>query len=240
MRNFFIDFENVHSTGMDSLEQLAEGDRIFVFYSNHAETITIPVVKQICKSPACVEFIQAETGKPNALDFQLVAGLFMYATKDDDNYIISKDTGYDTAIRMGIDNGFRIKRYPSISGAFSDTASDIEEGESDAGKVQQDGIIEHLMRFKMDSQAASEPESLPESCDIQIRNIVAEICGEQVNQQYGDLVVSGVKKCTNRMQFYQFFNANLGMWVGGDLYRGIRNRFEDMRHIIEGCGLSNV
>ena len=132
MRNFFIDYENVQGAGLSSLDKLVVDDSIYIFYSSHAETMRMPFVKMIYQTEAKVEFIEVETGKPNALDFQLVARLFMNISKDVDNYIISRDTGFDAAVHVGVINGFRIKRVPSITDAFENNdASDDMENDPD-------------------------------------------------------------------------------------------------------------
>ncbi len=41
MRDLFIDFENVHKSGLEGIETLSRFDRVFLFYSDAAESIDI-------------------------------------------------------------------------------------------------------------------------------------------------------------------------------------------------------
>ena len=115
--SYFIDFENVRGAGLDGVENLREGDRVTVLYGSRDSALKIDQVKHVMASPAKVEFIQVATGKHDALDFQLVALLFMKMKKSRDYFIISKDTGFDFAIHMAREKGIeRVYRRESISG----------------------------------------------------------------------------------------------------------------------------
>ena len=116
--SYYIDFENVRGAGLDGVENLREGDRVTVLYGSRDSALKIDQVKHVMDSPAKVEFIQVATGKHDALDFQLVALLFMKMKKSRDYFIISKDTGFDFAIHMARAKGMeRVFRRESISGA---------------------------------------------------------------------------------------------------------------------------
>lgn len=40
MAVYLIDFENVHSDGLKGIDQLSADDRVYLFYSQNADTIT--------------------------------------------------------------------------------------------------------------------------------------------------------------------------------------------------------
>lgn len=116
--SYYIDFENVRGAGLDGVETLHDGDRVAVLYGSKDSALKIEQVQHVLDSPAKVEFIKVATGKHDALDFQLVALLFMDMKKNRDFFIISKDTGFDFAIRMAKARGMeRVFRRESISGA---------------------------------------------------------------------------------------------------------------------------
>lgn len=116
--SYFIDFENVRGAGLDGVEGLHEGDRVTVLYGSKDSALKIEQVQHVQASPAKVEFVKVATGKHDALDFQLVALLFMKMKKSRDYFIISKDTGFDFAIRMAKTRGIQsVYRRESISGA---------------------------------------------------------------------------------------------------------------------------
>lgn len=100
MRLFLIDYENVNSAGLHGIGQAAPDDRVILFHSHAANTISFELfdeLKAACIAPerVCI----SKTGK-NALDFQLVTflGYLIAREKADEFYIISKDTGFQSTV----------------------------------------------------------------------------------------------------------------------------------------------
>lgn len=98
---FFIDFENVHGAGLKGIDALGEHDEVLIFYSQAAETFHIEHAIDILKSKARVQFVEIDGGTRNAADFQLIVALFGDMDEAFDYAIVSGDTGFDAAIRMG-------------------------------------------------------------------------------------------------------------------------------------------
>jgi hypothetical protein len=116
--SYYIDYENVRGAGLNGVEALHKGDRVVVLYGSKDSALKLQQVQNVLNSPAKVEFVKVATGKHDALDFQLVALMFMNMKKKRDYYIISKDTGFDFAIRMAKARGMeRVFRRETISGA---------------------------------------------------------------------------------------------------------------------------
>lgn len=100
MRLFLIDYENVNSAGLLGIGQVSPDDRVILFYSQAANTLSFEVMDEMMSANIVPERIcLSRTGK-NALDFQLVTFLgFLVAQKKADEYfIISNDAGYQSAI----------------------------------------------------------------------------------------------------------------------------------------------
>ena len=117
MAAYLIDYENVGSAGLDGLADLNRNDEVIIFYSAHADTVKVDNVMQIYSSRARITFIKAETGTPNALDFQLLVYLFCSLKRNQEYVIVSRDNGYDVAIAMGKTMGVgNITRLPAING----------------------------------------------------------------------------------------------------------------------------
>ena len=72
MRNFFIDLENVRSYGLEGVLLLRPDDMVYVFYSDNANTLTIPTIESLNESPATVKYIKTNYIGANAMDFQIV------------------------------------------------------------------------------------------------------------------------------------------------------------------------
>lgn len=96
MNLIFVDFENVHNTGLNGLENLTENEIVYLFYSKNTPHLPMDVVAKISKSPADIELIESGVGK-NAMDFIIASYLGYMINEHDDNvgyYILSKDKGY--------------------------------------------------------------------------------------------------------------------------------------------------
>lgn len=102
MRLYLIDYENVNSTGLHGIGQVSPNDRIILFYSHSANTLSFEVMDEMLSAGITPERICLNQGGKNALDFQLVTLLgYMIANQSADEYfIISKDCGYSAAVTL--------------------------------------------------------------------------------------------------------------------------------------------
>ena len=122
----YVDFENVLSPGIAGLSQLGENDQINIVYSNVCNRIDIDVVQEIQNSETAIDYIKSELTKPDAADFVLITHLFAQIRKDSVYYIVSKDKGFDSAIREGIKLGYtNVKRVESIAEIVSGSAENV-------------------------------------------------------------------------------------------------------------------
>jgi len=116
MANFYIDYENVKSKGVDGIETLKKGDKVFLFYSDQADSIKFETVIRLNSTRAEVQLIRADNGTRNSLDFQLIAHLFNGIRHKTDTYIVTNDNGFDAAVKMGHRLGYpALHRISSLS-----------------------------------------------------------------------------------------------------------------------------
>lgn len=110
MSVYLIDFENVRSDGLVGIENLKKDDDVFIFYSEHAATLTIAMHKRILDCLAKIYYVEAITGTKNALDFQLVSYLgYMIREKPETNYfIVSKDKGFEVVADFWATKGVNV------------------------------------------------------------------------------------------------------------------------------------
>lgn len=113
MAIYYIDYENVHNAGLHGVETLTENDCVHIFYKD-SDTMQLPVVKCLLESKASVRFERVRRTTLNALDFQLLAELFCSADREYENYIISHDKGYDSAIDVARAHGISLQRKEAI------------------------------------------------------------------------------------------------------------------------------
>lgn len=127
MNIFLIDYENVNSIGLHGIDLLTKNDKVYLFYSEKAESINIDIMNIIIKGNFVFENFKLSKSDKNALDFQLVLflGTMIKSLRKPTNfYIISNDNGYQSAIdfakeRFNVD----IKKFSSIYNAVNNIVS---------------------------------------------------------------------------------------------------------------------
>lgn len=117
MKHYFIDFENVHSDGLNGIETIETGSNVRVLYSDNCKNISLEVLEKATKNQVVLSACKTMVGK-NALDFQL-ATLLGYVIgsnteKDDEFIIVSKDTGFDAVVEFWKQQNIKITRLCSL------------------------------------------------------------------------------------------------------------------------------
>lgn len=136
MRSFFIDLENVRSYGLEGILLLKPEDKVYVFYSDNANTLTIPTIESLNESSAQVKYIKTNYIGANAMDFQIVTLLGASIEKEQKGnfYIISHDNGFKSAVKFcdGYFTGYDI-----VTGVFANILLAINsEKNIKSGKIQ--------------------------------------------------------------------------------------------------------
>ena len=122
MQLFLIDYENVNSAGLHGIGKLGEDDRVILFYSHAANTLSFEIMDEMLDAGIMPERVCLEKTGKNALDFQLVTflGYLIAKEKAETYYIISKDAGYQSAIAFcAAYLGVKVQLKPSIKAAIS-------------------------------------------------------------------------------------------------------------------------
>ena len=142
MNLIFVDFENVHNTGFDGLENLTENEIVYLFYSKNTPHLPMDVVAKISKSPADIELIESGVGK-NAMDFVIASYLGYMINEHDDNvdyYILSKDKGYKPLVDFWEDWNVEI---------ITDLSKFCKKTKSTATKKKVDSNSEQALRCNL-------------------------------------------------------------------------------------------
>ena len=102
MAIYFIDYENVHTDGLNGVAKLNEDDLVCIFYSEKANTLSFGLHRRLIESKSEIEYLKVSTGTLNSLDFQL-ASFLGYKIKNDEKQeyvIVSKDKGFDSVVEF--------------------------------------------------------------------------------------------------------------------------------------------
>lgn len=93
---YLLDYENVRN--LTWINDLTNDDRVIIFYTKNANTLTFDEHAILEKTKAEIEYKKVVIGN-NALDFQLSSYLgFLIGQDFTDFCIVSKDCGYDSII----------------------------------------------------------------------------------------------------------------------------------------------
>lgn len=118
---YLIDFENVTSAGISGIQKLTKDDKVYIFYTVNASSMSFAAHMNLLSSPAEVIYYNVTSGGKNALDFQLSSflGYLISRGEDKDFCIISNDRGYDHVKsfweKSGLAAGITINSSPSIN-----------------------------------------------------------------------------------------------------------------------------
>ena len=106
-----IDYENVSNAGLNGVEKLTKDDEIVIFLREH-NTFNAKTHIKLEEADVKKRYVIVNANTKNALDFQLVADLTLCCSTSPDEtfFVISKDQGYDAAIKFLAEKGFSIQR----------------------------------------------------------------------------------------------------------------------------------
>lgn len=112
-RVFFIDSENVGDNWTLMLDNVEAEDELLVFYTQKSPHMSYRNLIHLKESSKDVTFIECFEGS-NALDFQLVSELGYRIALDADcrYYIITNDTGFESAVKYWRRRNIYIRRLP--------------------------------------------------------------------------------------------------------------------------------
>jgi len=106
---YLIDYENTKSAGLEGIDALKKTDKVWLFYSENANTLTFKMHKKINECSAEFNFQEVGVGSKNALDFQLVTYLGYLVAQNPKEwfYIVTKDHGFKSAAKFWADRGVK-------------------------------------------------------------------------------------------------------------------------------------
>lgn len=104
---YLIDFENVHSEGLENIGTLAKTDHVHIFYTENAQTIRLDIVLV-----GDIDIVGHKVPvRKQSLDMHLVSYLGyllgINKGKQCSYVIISKDKDYDNIIKFWQEDGFK-------------------------------------------------------------------------------------------------------------------------------------
>jgi len=115
-RVFFVDYENVDTSGLDGLSRLTSQDEVYIYYSESHSRMTFGLHRRICESNSKFLYRKIQGTIKNALDNELMREAEQVINnKGADYYIISKDKGYKSFVKRKVIAGYSVDLFPTIS-----------------------------------------------------------------------------------------------------------------------------
>ena len=143
MNLIFIDFENVHNTGLKDLENLTKNETVFLFYSKNTPHLPMEIVAKISKSLASIELMESGVGK-NAMDFVIASYLGNMINKHGkkaDYFILSKDKGYKPLVDFWSD--YKVDLISDLSKFVKKTKTSTKKS-----KTKKNAAVEAILTSK--------------------------------------------------------------------------------------------
>ncbi|MDO4458594.1 MAG: PIN domain-containing protein [Clostridia bacterium] len=122
MTFYLIDYENTQVHGLKGLAELSKSDRVYIFYSDNAKSISIDSMNDMLRTKCRVFFEHIETGRDNALDFQLTSwlGYLIHKHPFSRFRIITKDKGFECLKGFWKAKGKDIEIFHNIAGELNE------------------------------------------------------------------------------------------------------------------------
>lgn len=223
MRNYYIDFENVKTTGLKGIEELAADDCVKIFAKSETDAMKFKDIRMVMKAKARIVIDDVLTGTKNALDFQLLTELLIDAMAEGKSQgksrfiIVSKDKGYDPAIaqmkKRGLTNVIRVE---SISGDIKPKKETVKPEQSKAAAVKKKPVSRQA----------------PGKIDSKIRDIVRDKCNMEITTAQSAYIYSALLAGESKNSFYNYFRSAMGEAKGRAFYNSIKKAFDELSILV--------
>ncbi len=150
MSYYLVDFENVKKDGLDGIHKLGKEDKVCIFYSKNADSITFDQHRRLIESKADIEFCKVDVGSKNALDFQLATQLgYLIANQAADTYyIVSKDKGFEILSGYWKNRGISVTLIADITGRSHDhETQELREKLQAVIKEDEEVTVEEVLKI---------------------------------------------------------------------------------------------
>lgn len=190
MNLIFIDFENVHNTGLKDLENLTKNETVFLFYSKNTPHLPMEIVAKISKSLASIELMESGVGK-NAMDFVIASYLGNMINKHGkkaDYFILSKDKGYKPLVDFWAD--YKVDLISDLSKFVKKTKTSTKKTKTNSKKAKvakeaelkkeqalRSNVGRVLVGYKKDVKNAAVEAILTSKTSVEVNNKLVKYLG---------------------------------------------------------------
>lgn len=165
MKQYFVDYENVHEDGLVGVDEVREPIEVHVFNSRMGMLSSFDSLYAGLSLYVTWRFEMADNGQRDALDIQLAGFLGFAAAKSpsDTFHIVSKDKGYDSLVTSFTRNGINVTRQINI------------RGDKDLASLQEEDKVQETV-----AKEVSQKEVKTEERFMTLRSLIpADVCSDE-------------------------------------------------------------
>lgn len=165
MKQYFVDYENVHEDGLVGVDEVREPIEVHVFNSRMGMLSSFDSLYSGLSLYVTWRFEMADNGQRDALDIQLAGFLGFAAAKSpsDTFHIVSKDKGYDSLVTSFTRNGINVTRQINI------------RGDKDLASLQEEDKVQETV-----AKEVSQKEVKTEERFMTLRSLIpADVCSDE-------------------------------------------------------------
>lgn len=218
MAFYYIDYENVHSAGLEGVEHLTKKDMVYVLYNEHIQPkLSLDILERIEESAATVEYFPAVCGGKQALDFQLVALMFQNMKRGQEYHIVSNDKGFMAVFKMAQKCGATIELIKAIKDDPDIAIEEIppeKKWENINALFGQDTNRSYFVNASRLLKAGKTGR--------RVANVIYQSTNSVPTPEAVNLIVLGLRSTNSKDEFYRYCQKSFGNQVGTELYRIIR------------------
>lgn len=254
MATYLVDFENVHSEGLKGVDNLDENDRVYLFYSPNADSITFETHFRLMRSKAQIEMFEAKRTGKNAIDFHLSSFLGYLLAKDETEtyFVVSKDNGYQYSFDFwrayfkemklklfyaySIDRGINLQRKSELSVEPQDepvieeqpiiVAPETEQPTEIPQTVEEPTVDDPDTVLTVDDILREQGHQPPEEEDVnkERRELLRKKLDEDMTDDELNKLISYLDNCETLQDLYRSIIRAFGQSRGLVVYRAVKKR----------------
>lgn len=242
MAIYLVDFENVHSEGLKGIDHLEETDKVYLFYSPNADSITFETHFKLIRSKANIEMFEAKRTGKNAIDFHLSTFLgYLLATDAEETFfVVSKDNGFQYAFDFwrsysksqkpklfyaySIERGLNLLRKSELEQEPQSELEPVQPDDQEPSAPEQECTLQACEPEPVESQEQKIPDEQKSENNDPRREAIRAKLDEDLNDGELDKLICYLDNCKTLQDLYRSIIREFGQSRGLVVYRAVKKR----------------
>ncbi len=230
MTYYLIDYENVRVQGLDGIGKLSEEDKICIFYSENADSLSFGLHRRLNATKAEILYRKVDAGGKNALDFQLSSWLGYTICENKENSevsycLVTKDKGFSHLVQFWKKRNIPIRMSENCTEPNPVVVA--EEKKSDKQSAKNEKKVKVKKKKKQSKIEKKEQQAYKEKL---IKAILPHVKDKKIAEHAAVQTLDVIKKCDGmeKSKVKQQVNNTLIGVIGdsqdaGKIYQAIKS-----------------